>query len=284
MWIQTRAPSPSRWAETASSKSRAVAGSTVKVASAVRSRRGAGFALGRTPPPPRASTSSAARKPRKPSSLAQQRLDRLARRAPRRAAASPAPAAGDRAVAAPRLSRRPGRRGRSSARCLASSTAVCRVVAGLDVGVDAVAPRQVDALRGEVFADRQLQRAAVGEALLLLEDALAVGAGADHGGAAVVGQRRGEDLRRRGGAAVDQDDQRQLRQVCRRRSCGRCRPGCATWSRRRLRPRAGRGSRSAPPRRAGRRGCRAGRGRSLPRLRFSTLRDGVARAARGRLR
>ena len=39
MWIQTRAPAPSRWAETASSKSRAVAGSTVKVASAVRSRR-----------------------------------------------------------------------------------------------------------------------------------------------------------------------------------------------------------------------------------------------------
>ena len=39
MWIQSRTPSPSGCAETASSKSRAVAGSTVKVSSAVRSRR-----------------------------------------------------------------------------------------------------------------------------------------------------------------------------------------------------------------------------------------------------
>ena len=102
---------------------------------------------------------------------------------------------------------------RESARSSASSRGVRRSSRRLHVGVDAVALGEVDAVGGEVLADRQLQRAAVGEADLLLEDALAVGAGADHLGAGVVGQRRGEDLRRRGGVAVDQDDDRQLRQV-----------------------------------------------------------------------
>ena len=67
MWIQTRAPSPSRRAETASSKSRALAGSTVKVGSAVRSRRRPARSPARRCAASAASTSSAARKPRLPS-------------------------------------------------------------------------------------------------------------------------------------------------------------------------------------------------------------------------
>ena len=82
MWIQSRTPSPSRRAETASSKSRAVAGSTVKVGSAVRSMRGPGSA--RT-----------ARRPRAP---------------PSRAASGRSAAAAPRA--APRRRRGPGRPGR----------------------------------------------------------------------------------------------------------------------------------------------------------------------------
>ena len=154
-----------------------------------------------------------------------------------------------------------------SARCSASSTVVCGSSCDLDVGVDAVALGQVDPVRGEVLADRQLQRAAVGEVLLLLEDALAVGAGADHG------RRRASSASAAVRISAAEAVPRSIRTTSgssgsgrRRRSCGRCRPGCASWSRPRLRPRAGRRWRSAPPRRAGRRGCRAGRGRSLPPL------------------
>ena len=158
MWIQTRAPSPSRWAETASSKSRAVAGSTVKVGSAVRSRRA-----------PESRSAASAARPASTSSEAGSRGSRAAR------AASPRPR---RAPAAARLRRsRGGRRpgaGRRSTFGPAREDAErpllrlvdrgLRVVHDLDVGMDAVDLGQVDPVRGEVFADRQLQRAAVGEA------------------------------------------------------------------------------------------------------------------------
>ena len=66
--------------------------------------------------------------------------------------------------------------------------------------------------------------------VLLLEDALAVGAGADHGRVAVVGQRRGEDLRRARRCCGRSGRPAAASAGCRRRSCGRCRPGCAIWS------------------------------------------------------
>ncbi len=63
MWIQSRTPSPSGCAETASSKSRAVAGSTVKVARSRRSRRASSPASAASAEA-RASASSASSKPR----------------------------------------------------------------------------------------------------------------------------------------------------------------------------------------------------------------------------
>ena len=97
MWTQTRARSPSRWAETASSKSRALAGSTVKVASAVRSRRAPGSRLGPLRRPRRLDLEpgleAAEAEP-----LAQQQLDRVAGA---RRLAAPAAAAAVRAAAAP---------------------------------------------------------------------------------------------------------------------------------------------------------------------------------------
>ena len=71
-------------------------------------------------------------------------------------------------------------------------------------------PPEVAAVGREVLADGEVQRAAVGQRLDLLEDALAVGVGADDLGAAVVLERAGDDLGRRGGAAVDQHDHRDL--------------------------------------------------------------------------
>ena len=92
-----RARSPSRWAETASSKSRALAGSTVKVASAVRSRRGPGIALDPLRRPRRLDLEPGL-EAAKAEPLAQQQLDRVA--GGRRLAAAAAAAAA-RAAAAP---------------------------------------------------------------------------------------------------------------------------------------------------------------------------------------
>src|ERR1700760_2093 len=212
MWTQTRQPLPSRWAEIASSKSRAVAGSTVKVASSVRSRRGTS----------RASASSAAvgafsstrpLKPRKPSRSASRsatasralagrsRRERVPPRAPeprfpsRHPARRPPPAGSPGDLRGDRFERFLPR--------LVDGRA--RFVDDFHFRVDAAGARQVFPVRGEEFADRQLQCAAVLEVVLFLEDALAVGPGADDGRAAVLVQCRGKDL---GGArrvAVDQD-------------------------------------------------------------------------------
>ena len=61
---------------------------------------------------------------------------------------------------------------------------------------------------GQVLADRQVEGAAGGQVDHLLEGALAVGAGPDDGRDVVVLHRRGQDLGRRGGVAVDEDDHR----------------------------------------------------------------------------
>ncbi len=71
----------------------------------------------------------------------------------------------------------------------------------------------------------------------LLEGPLAEGPGADDLGEVVLLQRRGEDLGRRGGVAVDQDDDRRAGRARRRRPRSRARPGCGSRSRRRRRPR-----------------------------------------------
>ena len=62
----------------------------------------------------------------------------------------------------------------------------------LDAAAAEVAPA-----RREVLADGDVERAAVGELLDLLEDALAERARADDLGAVAVLQRAGDDLRRR---------------------------------------------------------------------------------------
>ena len=112
MWIQSRTPSPSRRAETASSKSRAVAGSTVKVSSAVRSRR-AGVARERVGGGVRGLVLEPRRgsRARRPRSADQRRDDvagaRRARRARRsRCARAPCVASAERDLAR----RAPGRR------------------------------------------------------------------------------------------------------------------------------------------------------------------------------
>ena len=66
----------------------------------------------------------------------------------------------------------------------------------LDAAAAEVAP-----VGREVLADRDVERAAVGERLLLLEDALAERVRADDRRAVVVLQRGGDDLRGRGGVA-----------------------------------------------------------------------------------
>ena len=63
----------------------------------------------------------------------------------------------------------------------------------------------------EVLADRDVERAAVGQRLLLLEDALAEGVGADDRRAVVILQRRGDDLRGRGGVVIDEHHHRDRR-------------------------------------------------------------------------
>ena len=199
-------PSPSRWAETASSKSRALAGSTVKVVSSVRSRRGG-----------ERSSADLGRAPRLV--LERRQRSRAVARAPRGAAPRPprGPFLGAAAAPARAAPAHP-----CSCFLFAEHPegAVERLVArGARVRRAALTsgwmplPARLVAVGGEVLADRQLQRAAVGEVDLLLEDALAEGAGADDLGAGVVGQRRGEDLRGGGGVAVDQDDDRALGQV-----------------------------------------------------------------------
>ena len=64
------------------------------------------------------------------------------------------------------------------------------------------AAAEVAALGREVLADRDVERAAVGEPAHLLEDALAERARADDLGALAVLQRAGDDLRRRRGSPL----------------------------------------------------------------------------------
>ena len=96
-----------------------------------------------------------------------------------------------------------------------SACGVFGVVAGDDVrlqagaGLDAAAA-EVAALGREVLAGGDVERAAVGELDHLLEDALAERPRADELRAPAVLQRAGDDLRRRGGAAVDEHDERRL--------------------------------------------------------------------------
>ena len=80
---------------------------------------------------------------------------------------------------------------------------------GLDAGalLDAAAA-EVAPVGREVLADGDVERAAVGQRLLLLEDALAESVRADDGRAAVVLQSGGHDLRRRGGVLIDEHDHR----------------------------------------------------------------------------
>ena len=69
------------------------------------------------------------------------------------------------------------------------------------------AAAEVASVGGEVLADGDVEGATVGERLLLLEDALAEGVGADDGRAVVVLKRGGDDLRGRGGVGVDEHDE-----------------------------------------------------------------------------
>ena len=98
----------------------------------------------------------------------------------------------------------------------ASSRRVLRVVLRLHVGLDTRAvldatAAEVAAAGREVLADGDVERAAVGQAPDLLEDALAERARADHLGALAVLQRAGDDLRGRRRLAVDEHDDRDLR-------------------------------------------------------------------------
>ena len=136
------------------------------------------------------------------------------RRECRGPSARPAPLRGRALNPAPAPRTRDGTRPPStpSARRRPSSAGVSGIVERPDVGLDPLAGQR-DPVGGEELADRQVQGAAVGEVDHLLEDALAEGSGPDHRGVAVVGESRGEDLRRRGGVAVDQHDHRARRQV-----------------------------------------------------------------------
>ena len=106
MWTQTRiAPSSSRSAEIASSKSRAVGGSIVKVGRSRRSRRGPASACGGRSAASRASRSTAGSKRRAQPAVEHQRLEHVARGRP-----------GARAAARPCRARRAGRSARTSTR------------------------------------------------------------------------------------------------------------------------------------------------------------------------
>ena len=259
MWTQTRiAPSSSRSAEIASSKSRAVGGSIVNVGSCVRSRRGPASAVRRLLGGGARGALDGGVEAAPQPAVEHQRLEHVAR-----VVGAPEPPR-DLAVAAARARRRDEhevarahlarrlvevdaapageerRRGEEPAALLedgddrlgaahacprattvltATSSASSRFVLSLslrlDVGRDPgallrPAAAEVAAAGGEVLADRDVERAAVGELLDLLEDALAERAGAHHRRAVAVLQRAGDDLRRRGRLAVDEHGDRDL--------------------------------------------------------------------------
>src|SRR6185436_4885116 len=88
-----------------------------------------------------------------------------------------------------------------------------RVVHGLHVGLDTRSGRdtptaEVASARQEVLAGGDVERAAVGELDHFLEDALAEGLRPDDLRAMAVLERAGDDLRRGGGALVDEHDER----------------------------------------------------------------------------
>ena len=248
MWTQIRKPSPSGFAETASSKSRALAGSTVKVGSAVRSRRAPASRCERRDRAARLLL-VAIPEGRTQAAIGDQRPDDVtgvvgAAEVDDRLAAAPidpaerdparldldAPAgeahlraALEQRLADPEAARGERPRAPGGARIggvghhlpsqlggdlieagVEHVVAVARVLV-LDalVGDDALAEDRRP-VGGQVLADGQVERAAGFERDHLLEDALAVGAGADHGREVVLLERGGDDLRGRGGVAVDQ--------------------------------------------------------------------------------
>ena len=245
MWIQSRIPSPSAEAETASSKSRAVAGSTVKVSSAVRSRRSGSTASARVdrvrggvldrvleaalaealPDHRRGDVGGAfgiadlgdhrgavavalgddQLAAANPDAAADPDLRRRRARTAARRPGSGRGARRPRRTGSSRLRRRralrraPRGRGRAPRRRRSVSGSSATRTSGLHALAEDRA-----AVGGQVLADRQVERAAVGQVDHLLEGALAVGAGADHLAEVVLLQRRGQDLGGRGGAAVDE--------------------------------------------------------------------------------
>ena len=96
---------------------------------------------------------------------------------------------------------------------------VLRLHVGRDAGALAdAAAAEVAPARREVLADGDVERAAVGQPLDLLEDALAVRVRADDRRPLAVLQRAGDDLRRRRRVLVDEHDDRDL---ARDRAAGR---------------------------------------------------------------
>ena len=282
MWIHSRTPSPSGSAETASSKSRAVAGSTVKVGSPVRSRRSPA-ARGRRLTASRASSSISRLKPRcvprsqmsasttsRARSAEPSGRSTLAPRAPKSTSTiSPGPTLGPPARVAcgprsnsgsttgkrPRRStlatRRPRpapRRGLTGSRrrcsrparrapsvAVSSCLVRLRVVLDLDVGLDPLA-EQRGAVRREVLADRQVERAPAVEVDDLLEDPLAVGPRADDGRHVVLSAapRSGSRLPRRCCGRSGRRSASSAADRRRRRRPGR--PACGSAWRRRAAP------------------------------------------------
>ena len=221
MWIQSRIPSPSAEAETASSKSRAVVrvdGEGVERGQVAalgldrlrvgRSRRAASSSIACSKPrsPKRSQISAAAtsrgafgiadlgdharrgcrgarRRSARRREPGRRRRSRPAARRARTAARRPGSGRGARpprrtgvtAAPAAALRRAPRGRGRAPSSAPSVSGSSATRTSGFTPS-----PRIERAVGGQVLADRQVERAAVGQVDHLLEGALAVGAGADH--------------------------------------------------------------------------------------------------------
>ncbi len=111
MWIHSRIPSPSASADNASSKSRALAGSTVKVASSVRSRRSCELPRAASAAS-RASDSSAGAKPLPLAAVRQQRVHHVPGALRRAQHSKRAGSPGPKSTSAISPGRRPPSRGR----------------------------------------------------------------------------------------------------------------------------------------------------------------------------
>ena len=207
MWIRGGRGRPLVPPETASSKSRAVAGSTVKVGNSTRSRRW-GERCSASSAARRASRSSDGRNPG--ADLARGRASTASRAvfgslghggAPVHPVllAAPPPAAGRAPAGRVREPRR-GVAGRSRARTS---------------GWMPPLPREVRSPSGVKYSPIvSFSAPPLDRSTSCWRDALAEGAGPDDGSPRVVGEGGREDLRRGGGVAVDEDDDRAAREVC----------------------------------------------------------------------